>query len=70
METSDPDSVVKITDFGLSKFCNQITQLKTHCGTMSYQAPELIEEKREPYTNKVDIWSLGIVMFYMLEGMI
>ncbi|OHT07729.1 hypothetical protein TRFO_24006 [Tritrichomonas foetus] len=39
---------------------------KTACGTVGYTAPEVI--KREPYNDKVDIWSAGIILYTMVTG--
>ncbi|OHT16393.1 AGC family protein kinase [Tritrichomonas foetus] len=39
---------------------------ETACGTIAYVAPEMI--KRENYTEKVDIWSTGVVLYSMLTG--
>lgn len=52
---------IKLADFGLS---NDVTSLKTWCGTGVYVAPEIWKIRARPtaYTNKVDIWSLGVVM--------
>ncbi|OHS97776.1 hypothetical protein TRFO_35910 [Tritrichomonas foetus] len=57
----DQFSNIKITDFGLSKPCKDT--LKTRCGSPIYSSPELI--KGENYTTKTDIWSLGILLYYM-----
>jgi serine/threonine protein kinase len=35
-------------------------------GHINYSAPELILEKTE-LTNKVDLWALGCVLFYLLH---
>lgn len=43
--------------------------MRTLCGTPLYVAPEiLITGGKESYTKKVDIWSLGVVLFSCLSG--
>eukprot|EP00825_Cyclidium_porcatum_P025251 TRINITY_DN2749_c0_g1_i6.p1 TRINITY_DN2749_c0_g1~~TRINITY_DN2749_c0_g1_i6.p1 ORF type:complete len:441 (-),score=72.92 TRINITY_DN2749_c0_g1_i6:623-1945(-) len=41
-------------------------QMWTNTGTVSYQAPEIF--KGESYTDKVDIWSAGVILYTMLSG--
>ena len=58
----DSNGDLKITDFGLSKALSDPTDLcHTACGTEPYLAPELV--RNEPYTEKVDIWQIGIVLY-------
>jgi serine/threonine protein kinase len=40
--------------------------LKRKCGTPGYLAPEMIENKS--YDFKVDVFSLGVILFTMLNG--
>lgn len=40
--------------------------LTTNCGTPVYMAPEIWAGNA--YDNKVDVWSLGVVMYYLLSG--
>lgn len=55
---------LKLTDFGLASTSHH---LKTNCGTARYCAPEI--RARETYTNKVDIWSLGIIALEYSYGL-
>lgn len=58
---------IKIGDLGISKQLKGKNQLtSTYCGTPLFMAPELFMS--EPYDYKVDIWSLGIVMYELLSG--
>ncbi|XP_055642459.1 ovarian-specific serine/threonine-protein kinase Lok isoform X2 [Toxorhynchites rutilus septentrionalis] len=69
LEDDRPETLLKVSDFGLSKFVNKGSILRTLCGTPQYVAPEiLIKSGCGSYTPKVDIWSLGVVLFTMLSG--
>lgn len=63
MQTNGDNPVVKLADFGLSKFVDDGTVLKTECGTALYVAPEVILKNFKTYTDKVDVWSLGVILF-------
>jgi serine/threonine protein kinase len=56
---------IKLMDFGLSKIIGPKEKSNEICGTISYIAPEVL--KKEPYNYKVDIWSLGIITYYLLS---
>lgn len=60
------DSDVKIVDFGLSKMVGPNENCTEPFGTLSYVAPEVLEQK--PYDKSVDIWSLGVVSYLLLSG--
>lgn len=63
-------TLVKVSDFGLSKFVDAETMMKTFCGTMMYVAPEiLLTHGRGAYTNKVDVWSLGVILYTCLSAL-
>lgn len=60
-------TLVKLTDFGLSKFVNEESFMRTMCGTPLYVAPEvLLAEGKKSYSSQVDIWSLGVILFIWL----
>ena len=58
--------VIKIMDFGLSKIVSTQEKMVDGYGTLSYVAPEVL--LRTPYNKEVDIWSMGVILFYMLCG--
>ena len=52
---------LKIGDFGISIKLNDTRYTTSKVGTYIYMAPEII--KGEKYNNKVDIWSLGCIIY-------
>lgn len=64
----NPDGIVKIMDFGISKsiFEKGITKTGTKIGTVHYMSPEQI--RAEEPTQQSDIYSIGITFYEMLVG--
>ena len=58
--------IIKIMDFGLSKIVSPKEKMVDGYGSLSYVAPEVL--LRTPYNKEVDIWSMGVILFYMLSG--
>ncbi|CAJ2504239.1 Uu.00g116330.m01.CDS01 [Anthostomella pinea] len=57
---------VKIADFGMAAIQQGPTHtLKTSCGSPHYAAPELVSRSRYQ-GDKVDIWSLGVILYAAL----
>lgn len=65
LATADDYTLLKVSDFGFSKRVTPNSQLQTQCGTVMYLAPEV---RTRNYTNKVDIWSLGVVLYIFFTG--
>ncbi|KAM5319181.1 serine/threonine-protein kinase SIK3 isoform 5-T5 [Glossophaga mutica] len=63
----DANLNIKIADFGFSNHFTPGQLLKTWCGSPPYAAPELFEGK-EYDGPKVDIWSLGVVLYVLVCG--
>jgi serine/threonine protein kinase len=59
--------VLKIADFGLSRFNNATSNLSNRVVTLWYRAPELLFGSTK-YTNKIDMWSLGCIFAELLIG--
>lgn len=58
---------VKISDFGFSRVIEEgDPNYYSRLGTPLYMPPQIL--KGEPYSPKCDVWSVGIVFFYMLYG--
>jgi len=63
--SSDEDSKIMISDFGLSKM-EDSGIMATACGTPGYVAPEVLAQK--PYGKAVDVWSIGVISYILLCG--
>ena len=57
------DFELKLCDFGLSKNLENTNLTASICGTPVNMAPEILAGK--PYNNKIDLWSLGIMIYQL-----
>lgn len=65
----DLDLNAKIVDFGFAhNYTTKNPYLMTMCGSPAYISPELL--RKEEYTAETDIWSVGIVLYAMVAGVL
>ncbi len=57
---------VVIGDFGFAR--SGVSRTTTRLGTPITMAPELMQSKSKAYTNKADLWSIGVCFYQMLFG--
>ena len=54
-----------LVDFGLARQRqSDMSVMASVVGTLTYSCPEIIE--RRPYTDKADIWSLGVILYQLV----
>jgi eukaryotic-like serine/threonine-protein kinase len=64
-----PDGRLKVTDFGIARSgTSQMTETGSIIGTAQYLSPE--QAKGAPVTPASDIYSVGIVLYEMLTGLV
>ncbi|PWA77575.1 calcium-dependent protein kinase 6 [Artemisia annua] len=63
--STDEDSPLKATDFGLSVFFKPGDVFKDLVGSAYYVAPEVL---RRHYGAEADIWSAGVILYILLSG--
>lgn len=68
LKDHDEFTLVKLTDFGLSKLVVDGTFMKSVLGTPTYTAPEVLMDAGTKYTSKVDVWSMGVTLFATISG--
>lgn len=58
---------VRVSDFGISCIENKNVSMSTVFGAFNFMAPELTNRSRH-YSNKVDVYSFGVIVFFILTG--
>jgi serine/threonine protein kinase len=59
-------STIKVADFGFARRVHVPESLTSRVGTPTYVAPEIL--KNLPHDQRVDLWSVGVVIFVLLVG--
>ena len=60
-------NTLKLIDFGLSGFMEAKQMLKSTVGSPIYMAPEILTKEFQ-YSEKCDLWSLGIIIIFIITG--
>lgn len=66
LASDEAETLIKVTDFGLSKITEDNGCMQTICGTLNYIAPEVIDTRYKEYNRQCDVWSMGVILYYML----
>ncbi len=64
----DENNNAKLADFGLALILSPNQKAKKYAGTLDFSAPEMILGL--PYAHEADVWGLGVVLYYMLTGLL
>ncbi|RWR74459.1 Protein kinase domain-containing protein [Cinnamomum micranthum f. kanehirae] len=64
-KSTEEDSPLKATDFGLSDFIKPGRKFKDIVGSAYYVAPEVLKRKSGPES---DVWSIGVITYILLCG--
>lgn len=63
--SNNNSNLLKLIDFGLSKYFKKSPRMRSMVGTVCYMAPEVFSGT---YTEKCDVWSAGIILYTILCG--
>lgn len=74
-DSDDPDSVIRLIDFGCALKIKDTRTVRSFVGSPNYMSPEVISGMRTPNATmtgadwkKADAWSLGVILYIMLCG--
>lgn len=65
IQSSESGAHIKLIDYGTSVIRNPLRSLKNTKATLSCLSPEALDNN---YTEKHDIWSIGVIMYILLSG--
>ena len=64
--TKENRPFIKLIDFGSAQELKKKEKMRGKIGTTIYMAPEILKKLR--YNEKVDMWSVGVLLFNMITG--
>ena len=64
ISSNKKDFIVKLGDFGISRQYQQ-KDFSTIIGTREYMAPEIIYSGKNYDPTKCDLWSIGVIIYYL-----
>ena len=64
-QLDEPTSLLKLIDFGSACFFKKEVSVTQKAGTLHFAAPEVFDGA---YTEKCDIWSMGVVVYLACVG--
>lgn len=65
LDKNNPEGVVKIINFTRSA-CPDFGKMNQKVGKLDFMAPEVL--RKQEYDEKCDVWSCGVVFYYLLCG--
>jgi calcium-dependent protein kinase len=65
-EKPTDDLIVKVTDFGFSRYFKQGEEMDLPLGSPLYMSPEIVCKTQ--YDQRVDTWAVGVLTYIMLTG--
>jgi calcium-dependent protein kinase len=65
LDKDEANPKIKIIDFGTSQVFDPTTSMSQKFGTPYYIAPEVLKKN---YTEKCDVWSIGVILYILLCG--
>ena len=69
LKRENGNDIVKISDFGVSRFFKENSIMSSEFGTPYFMAPELsIDRERKQYDSSIDVFALGLVFLVVLQS--
>lgn len=67
-ESGAKDARIRLIDFGLSKTFDRAVQGRKAIGTAYTLSPEIAKNENAEYTEKTEMWSIGVIAWILLAG--